>query len=253
MTSTARVPISHSRARTTGDLGAGLVGAWSSRDVADVELVPVSVGEEVQAGSSAGYLGAGREWLPVREHDPVFAARAGVTGGELGHGEPVTVWAVAAEQRDAGACHGQGPGAFDLVVPAGHGVLADAHDREITVVAGPGAGVVDVEGGAVADRLPRADLGVPGVVPGGFQCGGEPDDPVRADRLLGVRLAPAVVAVDSLVEVSGPDLVLAAYLSAHRTWSPAALFARLWLSRSVTDPVGLTVAKPFRTLPTRCF
>ena len=25
----------------------------------------------------------------------------------------------------------------------------------------------------------------------------------------------------------------------------AALFARLWLSRSVTDPVGLTVAKPF--------
>ena len=30
----------------------------------------------------------------------------------------------------------------------------------------------------------------------------------------------------------------------------AALFARLWLSRSVTDPVGLTVAKPF-SLPTR--
>ena len=29
----------------------------------------------------------------------------------------------------------------------------------------------------------------------------------------------------------------------------AALFARLWLSRSVTDPVGLTAAKPFRTLP----
>ncbi len=28
----------------------------------------------------------------------------------------------------------------------------------------------------------------------------------------------------------------------------AALFARLWLSRSVTDPVGLTVAKPFRTM-----
>ena len=25
----------------------------------------------------------------------------------------------------------------------------------------------------------------------------------------------------------------------------AALFARIWLSRSVTDPVGLTVAKPF--------
>ena len=32
----------------------------------------------------------------------------------------------------------------------------------------------------------------------------------------------------------------------------AALFARLWLSRSVTDPVGLTVAKPFTlSLPTR--
>jgi DNA invertase Pin-like site-specific DNA recombinase len=45
--------------------------------------------------------------------------------------------------------------------------------------------------------------------------------------------------------------LLAAYLSAHRTWSPAALFARLWLSRSVTDPVGLTVAKPFRT-PSMC-
>ncbi len=28
----------------------------------------------------------------------------------------------------------------------------------------------------------------------------------------------------------------------------AALFARLWLSRSVTDPVGLTVAKPFRSM-----
>ncbi len=27
----------------------------------------------------------------------------------------------------------------------------------------------------------------------------------------------------------------------------AALFARIWLSRSVTDPVVLTVAKPFRT------
>jgi hypothetical protein len=27
----------------------------------------------------------------------------------------------------------------------------------------------------------------------------------------------------------------------------AALFARLWLSRSVIDPVGLTVAKPFRS------
>ena len=27
----------------------------------------------------------------------------------------------------------------------------------------------------------------------------------------------------------------------------AALFALLWLSRNVTDPVGLTVAKPFRT------
>ena len=31
----------------------------------------------------------------------------------------------------------------------------------------------------------------------------------------------------------------------------AAFFARIWLSRSVTDPVGLTVAKPFRTLSMR--
>ena len=31
----------------------------------------------------------------------------------------------------------------------------------------------------------------------------------------------------------------------------AALFARIWLSRSVTDPVGLTVAKPF-SLPNIC-
>ena len=32
----------------------------------------------------------------------------------------------------------------------------------------------------------------------------------------------------------------------------AALFAQLWLSQSVTDPVGLTVAKPFRTPNLAC-
>lgn len=35
-----------------------------------------------------------------------------LVGAEFGHGEPVMVWAVAAEQRDAGACYGQGPDAF---------------------------------------------------------------------------------------------------------------------------------------------
>jgi hypothetical protein len=77
------------------------------------------------------------------------------------------------------------PSARDVVVPAGHGVIADAHDRGVGVVAGPGARVVDVEGVAVADRVPRPDLGVLRIVPGGLQAGGEPDDPVRADRLIG--------------------------------------------------------------------
>src|SRR5437588_344563 len=70
----------------------------------------------------------------------------------------------------------------------------------------PGARVIDVEGIAVADRVPRADLGVLRVVPDRFQAGGEPDDPVRAHRLLALSPAPAVVAVDSFVEIADPDL-----------------------------------------------
>ena len=89
---------------------------------------------------------------------------------------------------------------------AGHGIIADAHDREVGVVAGPGARVIDVEGIAVADRVPRADLGVLRVVPGGLQIMGEPHDPVRAHRLLALSPAPAVVAVDSFVEIADPDL-----------------------------------------------
>jgi hypothetical protein len=58
------------------------------------------------------------------------------------------------------ARHRQDTGAPDFVVPAGHGTVADAHDREIAVVAGPGARVIDVEGITVADRVPRADLAV---------------------------------------------------------------------------------------------
>ena len=127
-------------------------------------------------------------------------------GVELGDGEPVTVGSVAAGQRNMGARHRQRAGAFDVVVPAGHGTVADAHDREVGVVAGPGARVVDVEGVAAADRVPRADLGVFRVVPDGLQAGGEADDPVRADRLLALSPASAVVAVDALVEVPGPDL-----------------------------------------------
>lgn len=42
-----------------------------------------------------------------------------------------------------------------------------------------------------------------------------------------------------------------AYLSHIGSLSTAALFARLWLSQNVTDPVGLTAGKPFRTLNTR--
>ena len=47
--------------------------ASSSWYAADVELVPVAVGEEVQERSPAGDLGAGRERLPTGQHDPVFA------------------------------------------------------------------------------------------------------------------------------------------------------------------------------------
>src|SRR5207302_7241392 len=73
--------------------------AWLSRDVADVELAPVAAGEKVQARSPADDLGAGRERLPVREHDPVFTGRAGASGVELCEGEPVMVGAVSAGQR----------------------------------------------------------------------------------------------------------------------------------------------------------
>lgn len=79
-------------------------------------------------------------------------------------------------------------------MPAGHGTVADAHDWEIGVVAGPGVRVIDVEGIAIADRIPWPDLGVFGVVPGRLQSGREPDDPVRANRLLAIGLTPAVVA-----------------------------------------------------------
>lgn len=116
------------------------------------------------------------------------------------------IGAVAAEQRNTGARHRQGAGAFDVIVPASHAAVADAHDRKIGVVAGPGPCVVHIEGIAVADRIPRADLGVPGVVPGRRQSGREADDPGCANRLVGIGLAPAVVAVDSLVVVADPDL-----------------------------------------------
>ena len=170
------------------------------------QLVPV---QEMQAAAAADDLGACRERLPAGEHHPVLAGGLGAIGAEFGQGEPVMIGAVAAEQRDPGARHRQGAGAFDVVVPAGHGVIADAHDREIGVIAGPGARVVHVEGIAVTDRIPRADLGVSRVVPDGLQPGREPDDPVGADRLFGAVLAPAVVAVDSLVEVADPDLPVA--------------------------------------------
>src|SRR6266581_7982746 len=178
----------------------------SCRDIVQVEPVPACAGEEVQAASAADYPGARWERLSVREHDPVFARRLGAIGAEFGQGEPITIRAVAAEQRDTRACHRQGAGAPDVVVPAGHGAVADAHDREIAVVAGPGARVIDVEGIAVADRVPRTDLGVLREMPGGLQVGGEPDDPVRAHWLLALSPAPAVVAVDSFVEIADPDL-----------------------------------------------
>src|SRR5437763_99701 len=128
----------------------------SCRDIVHVEAVPACPGEEVQAAATADYPGALRERLSIREHDPVFAGRPGAVGAEFGQGEPVTIRAVAAEQRDTRACHRQGTGAPDVIVPAGHGTVADTHDREIAVVAGPAARVIDVEGIAVADRVPRA-------------------------------------------------------------------------------------------------
>ena len=106
------------------------------------------------------------------------------------------IGAVAAEQRDTGTRDRQGAGTFGVVMPAGHGVIADAHNREIGVIAGADAPLVHIEGIAVTDRIPRADLGVPGVVPDRLQSGGELDDPGCADRLVGAGLAPAVVAVN---------------------------------------------------------
>ena len=72
----------------------GLQGARLSGDVADVELVPVTAGEKVQARSPADDLGAGRERRTVREHDPVFTVQTGAVGVERGDGEPVMAGAV---------------------------------------------------------------------------------------------------------------------------------------------------------------
>ncbi len=127
----------------------------SSRDFVHVQLVPAGVGEEMQAASAADDLSAWWERFPVGEHDPVFTGRLGTIRIELGEGEPVIIGALAARQRDPGARHRQGSGAPDVVVPAGHDTVADAHDREIGVVAGPGARVIDVKGIAIVDRLPR--------------------------------------------------------------------------------------------------
>ena len=60
--------------------------------------------------------------------------------------------------------------------------------------------------GCSATAFPRADLGVFRVMPDGLQVRGEADDPVRADRLLALSPSPAVVPVNALVEVAGPDL-----------------------------------------------
>jgi hypothetical protein len=90
----------------------GLPGSWLLRDVADIELVPVAAGEKVQARSPADDLGAGRERLPVREHDPVFTAKTGPCVIELRDGEPVMLGSITAEQRDTGARHRQGAGPF---------------------------------------------------------------------------------------------------------------------------------------------
>ena len=107
------------------------------------QLVP---GEEMQAAAAAGDLGACQERLPAGEHHPVLAGGPGMIGAEFSQGQPVMIGAVAAEQRDPGARYRQGAGAFDVVVPAGHGAIADTHDREIGVIAGPGAHVIHVEG-----------------------------------------------------------------------------------------------------------
>jgi hypothetical protein len=79
----------------------------------------------MRAGSPADYLGAGREWLPVREHDPVFAAPASVVCVELSDGKPVIVRAIAAKRPSAvplgpsPTSHGIGPRAQLPVTPVG--------------------------------------------------------------------------------------------------------------------------------------
>ena len=171
--------------RARGYRGMSLTSSWYQslpvrkcrRDPRPVTWVPGASG--CPSGSTTRYSPAGRVRRRARR-------------GRAGHGQ-------GRNRRTArhGTCHCQGAGAGDVVVPAGHGAVADAHDREVGVVAGPGAGVIDVEGVAVADRVPRPDLGVLRVVPGGLQIRGEPDDPVGADRLCAVGPSPAVVAVNA--------------------------------------------------------
>ncbi len=77
-------------------------------------------------------------------------------------------------------------------------------------------------------------------------------DPAVRELLAGAGTGEALpVAVsDQLTDeqiVEKAVQVLAAYLSAHRTMINGSALCAALLSRSVTDPVGLTVAKPFRT------
>jgi hypothetical protein len=85
----------------------------------------------MQSASPADDLGACPDLHPAGEHDPVFTSRLGTIGAELGQGEPVIIGAVTTEQSDPGARHCQGTGAFDVIVPASHGTIADTHDWEI--------------------------------------------------------------------------------------------------------------------------
>ena len=79
-----------------------LASVRSSWDIVHVELVPAASGEEMQAASAADDLDACRERLPTGEHHPVLPGGLGAVGAEFGHGKPVMIGAVAAEQRDAG-------------------------------------------------------------------------------------------------------------------------------------------------------
>jgi hypothetical protein len=80
-----------------------LASVRSSWDIVHVELVPAGPGEEMQAASAADDLDACRERLPAGEHHPVLSGGLGAVGAEFGHGKPVMIGAVAAEQRDTGA------------------------------------------------------------------------------------------------------------------------------------------------------